>query len=523
MFVLLLSLQLLCVFAVYVQLSGNNFLADNSEADLIHWIQKTRSVTCLSPTMLKNEEQQIPIPAKTKIPRIVYMISWNNKLTFRNYLSLLSVAKILRPYTIELYTRYDLKQPPFDYNRWYEKAVSDIPNLQIIRISIFEYNFADEPIPISTFKKTGGVYINLNTIVTSDIWRQMNQTFYAGIADDSSIQFMALTPNTKNYLRSYKRTSYVCRCVSVEKFTGSEICSTIKKDIFPVDIMWANTSFASFARLLFYGSPNVPTPKLSFPPIPKLVHYVWFGPNDIDYTMFLSFLSTQKFVKPDKLLIYVNTRVNGKYFNKMREYSNVEIVFHGSFETVYQNRIAKVLHTSDIIRAEVLLRYGGIYIDWDVYWMKPVDDLLTIGYETIAALDFYHDMYPRDQFPDTINMGVLLARPNSRFVKLWQDSFKQYTGRHHTYHAVEFVYKIYEDHPDLLFIHNRLQIMCHKMRCHPFWLSDYKDDNVHHEFDFRSDVYSVHFTDPTPREFESEELLKNSKGFIADIGRYILE
>lgn len=180
-FVLLLLLQLLCVFAVYVQLSGNTFLADKSEAELIHWIQKARSVTCLSPTMSKNEDHQIPIPAETKIPRIVYMISWNNKLTFRNYLSLLSVARILRPYTIELYTRYDLKQPPFDYNKWFEKAVSDIPNLQIIGISIFEtwrYNFADEPIPpISTFKKTGGVYINLNTIVTSDIWRQVRTCF----------------------------------------------------------------------------------------------------------------------------------------------------------------------------------------------------------------------------------------------------------------------------------------------------------------------------------------------------------
>lgn len=316
------------------------------------------------------------------------------------------------------------------------------------------------------------------------------------------------------------------KCVSAKLFTGSEACCTIKENIFPYTIMRDNsTSFGSLARTLFYGNPDYPEPSKVFPPIPRIVHYVWFGGHDIDYSMFLSFLSTQRFVKPQKVFIYIDTNVSRPYFDKMMTHGNVQIVYYGHIPTIFQKPLSptlKLLHTSDIIRAEILLRYGGIYLDWAAYWLKSADDLLSLGYETIASLDFFKDMYPRQGFPDTINMGVLLARPGSRFISLWQESFKQYTGNHHTYHAVELVYKLYEEHPDLLFIDKRLQVMCHYLRCDPLWMSNYKDDNIHNDFNFTKDAYSVHFTHPTTKEFSSEKTIKEAKGFVGDIGRHIL-
>ena len=84
------------------------------------------------------------------------------------------------------------------------------------------------------------------------------------------------------------------------------------------------------------------------------------------------------------------------------------------------------------------------------------------------------------------------------------------------------VYKLYEEHPDLLVIDERLQIMCHELRCHPLWLNDYKDTKAHHVFDFKNDVYAVHFTYPTPEAFKSEKLVLESKGYFTDMARHIL-
>ena len=469
------------------------------------------------------------LPLELPIPMIVHQILWTESLTFRNYLSILSIWKVLNPYQIILYTRKSFKIKEFEYNDWFDKATFRIPTLQVVkldRLDNLRYSLKNEVDGVrSVLQEYGGLYVNLNTVLNANMWLKFNSTFHVGFANDSSIGYLAIARNTKipDNLTITRLGHSNFNCVSAKLFTGFEICCTVTESILLYNIMHnSSASFGSLARTLFYGSPEIPKPKSSFPPIPKIVHYVWFGQNDINYSMFLSFLSTQKFVKPQKIFIYVDTNKSRPYFDKMVAYGNVHIVYYGSVPTIFQKRIAKTLHVSDIIRAEILLRYGGIYLDWDAYWLKPADDLLFLGYETIASLDFFKDMYPRQGFPDTVNMGVLLARPGSRFISLWQESFKQYTGKHHTYHAVELVYKLYEEHPDLLVIDRRLQVMCHNLKCHPLWLDNYKDDNIHNDFKIKTDVYTVHFTDPTPPQFSSEKTIREDKGYVGDIGRHIL-
>ena len=57
----------------------------------------------------------------------------------------------------------------------------------------------------------------------------------------------------------------------------------------------------------------------------------------------------------------------------------------------------------------------------------------------IPAVDPVKEIFGRQDFPDLINIGVLLARPGSKFVALWMDSFHKYTGAHETFHAVEIM------------------------------------------------------------------------------------
>ena len=480
-----------------------------------------------------------PLPVDSKVPRIVHQIVWRNTFTFRNYLSIMSVYKNLNPYKIILYvSEKKFKIQEYEYNSWFRKASQQIPSIELSFLAPLDkskrrYFFDEIGLISSVLSNFGGLYVNINTIMTGEIWQKNSgESFLAGLTRTNRTYFIgfimaAQTKNLKHFLREITTPSYFMthgyetECAFSATFSEAEDCCIMLADFFPVDIISENSFFGSVVRGLFYGTPTIPEPKRVFPPIPKIVHYIWIGTQPITYVMFLSFKSTLRFVKPLKIFIYVDTFELGKYFEEMRSFKCVQIVFYGTPFWVFQRRILNPSHASDVVRADVLLRYGGIYIDWDVFWLKPVDDLLSIGYETIASLDFYVDMHPRPEFPDTINMGVLFARPGSRFIALWQDTFKQYVGNHPTFHAVEIVYKVYEEHPDLLYLEKRLQVICFHLLCHPLWLSNYKDTNIHNTFDFTKDAYSVHFTYPTPKEFESEHEMNSSKGFFADMARHV--
>lgn len=475
------------------------------------------------------------LPLDLPIPQIVHQIVWRNTLTFRNYLSIISVYKHLRPYRMVIYVSKKFKQKEYDYNTWYQKAAQQIPYLEMSHLDQLgkgkgEYSVKEELGLISAVLGTfGGVYVNINAIMTRAIRQKIKHSFQAGLTNTSVIGFVmaANSGNLTHYFSDVSKPehlenhTYGIKCTFPETFESSDDCCIIQKEIFPRDVIYQQSHFGSTVRTLFYDNANVPEPERIFPPIPKIVHYVWFGKKSITYSMYLSFESTIRFVKPLKIFIYVDTYSLGKYFDEMKLFSCVQIVFYGTMKSIFQRPIQKLSHVSDVLRADVLLRHGGIYLDWDAYWLKPVDDLLSLGYETIATLDHYKDMDPRQGFPDTINMGVLLARPNSRFINEWQDSFRQYTGKHATFHAVEMVYKVYEEHPDLLYIEKRLQVMCFQLRCHPLWLPNYKLALFHNTFDFKKDAYAVHFTDPIPKPFSSESELKRSKGFFADMARHV--
>ena len=421
---------------------------------------------------------------------------------------------------------------------WFEKAADTIPHLEV-KAYHREFNiskgvgerYVDELGFLSTvLHETGGIYVNLNTIMLSD--NSDNRQIDIGIVDVDEMQvygFVAVKRqfNLANLTQRIEqigdrmRANLTTTCFPSYSFKGHEKCCYIPNEIHPADIMREQTPFASEARFLFYGTSRVIEPEPSFPPIPKIVHYAWFGGGEMTYEMYLSFQSTLRFVKPTQIIMYVDSYDLGIYFEKMRNISIVKVVYYGKPSTVFQKPFKNLAHVSDFVRTEALLRYGGIYLDWDVFWLKPVDDLLTLGYETIAAFGHLARVPYRKDFPDVFNMGVVFARPGSRFIALWQDSFRKYTGEHPTFHAVEMVYKLYEERPDLLYIEKRLQVICFQLKCHPLWLPNYQDKTIHNEFNFTKDAYAVHFTVPLPKEFKSKEAMEEGVGFYANMARYV--
>jgi len=87
--------------------------------------------------------------------------------------------------------------------------------------------------------------------------------------------------------------------------------------------------------------------------------------------------------------------------------------------------VTSASHVSDIWRADILLKYGGVYLDTDAVFVRPLTDQLR-AYDVVVSYDWVDWDLP---FPDTLNLGVTVSKPGARFWELCLVSYCQFQGR----------------------------------------------------------------------------------------------
>jgi hypothetical protein len=92
--------------------------------------------------------------------------------------------------------------------------------------------------------------------------------------------------------------------------------------------------------------------------IPKILHFVWLGPLKIPTTVKL----WEKMHPGWKVIIWNEERI-----------SKLSLIN----DKIYNLDTKRYNQKSDIIRLEVLYRYGGVYVDVDIVSLLPIDSLLT--------------------------------------------------------------------------------------------------------------------------------------------------
>ena len=379
-----------------------------------------------------------------------------------------------------------------------------------------------------------GIYVNENIIINDDVIqyrKERTKTIFTKFkSEEHASVAIAMGQERDDSFRAFRRQfskkqiapedSIFCEILE-SNFAGSTHvpCYLVNGLLFPFHIFDNEAIFAALARRLMYGSEEIKTPRPMLPgTIPRIVHYVWFGVREMDFMMYLSMISALYIVNPEKVLVHTDGGLTGKYWFKLLKDKRIIIIKREKPFDIYGHQVLYAQHRSDIVRAECLLKYGGIYMDWDVLWLKNPDDLLASGYDALANFDHMQ----QGRFPETINLGVLMAKPKATFIKKWQEALINYRSNDFLYNAVLLPYKVYERHPEYLFIERRLQVMCFRLKCHPTWQDNYKNFQEEQPFDWRKDMYSIHFTYPDPIELTNEHDVKNSKGRWAEIGRYIL-
>ena len=124
--------------------------------------------------------------------------------------------------------------------------------------------------------------------------------------------------------------------------------------------------------LLSVKKPPLNYRKEDKPVIPKLIHAIWFSGDPMP-ELYLRCLESWKKYAPDYEI---------KIWN-METYKPDKCLF---FEQAIEHK--NWAFASDYARADLLYRYGGIYMDLDVEMLRPIDDLLyNNAYMSFESLD----------------------------------------------------------------------------------------------------------------------------------------
>ena len=246
----------------------------------------------------------------------------------------------------------------------------------------------------------GGFYFSEHTIIANFSQNLRNLRFIDGYDVLNYTGFYMSAPGlpgqltVEKIMQEKKYNTKFTKCMDKSAYLEANrisLCVNIPDLIFPKDIWELKNEFGKLARRVFYDTEEMIKPKQNFSElIPNIGHMVWIGRGSMDYLFYLSALSLLYVVKVDTLYIHGNGPPKGRYWDAIKNDSRVQTIYRDP-GTIYGNRVKDVSHISDVWRADIMVRYGGIYSDVGKYvglLYKISNMILVTFYMLTLFLDF---------------------------------------------------------------------------------------------------------------------------------------
>jgi hypothetical protein len=149
--------------------------------------------------------------------------------------------------------------------------------------------------------------------------------------------------------------------------------------------------------------------------VPKILHYCFgfsedFGGKPWGLVHYVCAKSAVEQIKPEKAFIYFEYEPGGVWWELTK--SILQPVQIYSPREIFGKRLNHVAHRADVLRLQILLRHGGIYLDADVFVHRGFDKLL--GYSAVLG----------QQDGKRLCNAVILAEPNASFLQRWYDEYR---------------------------------------------------------------------------------------------------
>ncbi|KAK0045675.1 hypothetical protein Bpfe_024927, partial [Biomphalaria pfeifferi] len=415
------------------------------------------------------------------VPTVAHYVWCGSKMfMFEDYLGLLSVVRVAKPLKIVFHYN-SVPSDPTRYHTWFEEMSQSLPNLVMQHTdrvlgcnSTDALDYALEQLAASSH---GGLYFGERAVLTyvPAHWKVVDRITYAlpgARSSEQKIVFVRTGITDKDTtLEKFKsdviNASY--ECLSAEKFNEAmrsslksesiSPCLALTGPLYPENILNDSSPFGKVARMLYYGkSDNLNAVQTQNPDevIPSISHFITLDGEDnkvVNWTFsnYASILSALYIGGFQRVYVHGNQIPSGEWWDRLSQ-ENVRFIRIDRADTVFMNRVKVLAHQSDILRSYILLKYGGVYQDKDVFWTSPPPDHV-MRYPAVICYDWpWYDVWPR-----SINLGIMMARRGSTFLRRFLDHLWYHEDSSWGFNGIMMPYKIYERHPDTAYIYTRLQ------------------------------------------------------------------
>ncbi|KAL1527708.1 hypothetical protein AB1Y20_009093 [Prymnesium parvum] len=173
---------------------------------------------------------------------------------------------------------------------------------------------------------------------------------------------------------------------------------------------------------------------------PRLLHLIFgltrdFGGKPFGLVHHLVIKAAAHYYRPASIFFYHVYEPSGEWWEKSRPLLSLRQVSPPT--TIHGRTVRKFQHQADVLRLELLLQFGGLYIDMDVLLLHPLDDL--IEPQAISSSAHASSSPPRgselvlahEGVGGTIGLGNawMLAKRNATMLRLWYEKYRDFSDR----------------------------------------------------------------------------------------------
>ncbi|MBN9614109.1 MAG: hypothetical protein BGO25_03605 [Acidobacteriales bacterium 59-55] len=173
--------------------------------------------------------------------------------------------------------------------------------------------------------------------------------------------------------------------------------------------------------------------------IPNEFHFIFGLTDDLEaqhfcFIHYLAIVMCHRINHPERINFYYAFEPSGIWWNRARPYLNLIRV--APPHEIFGIALTHPAHMADVLRLELLLKRGGIYLDIDVLCLRP-----------FRSLEHF-DMVLGEERGVGLCNAVILAKPNAPFLRRWLDTYRTFSSEDWNRHSVRVPKLLAELHPD---------------------------------------------------------------------------
>lgn len=185
--------------------------------------------------------------------------------------------------------------------------------------------------------------------------------------------------------------------------------------------------------------------------IPNIFHFIFglekdFGGKPFSVAHYLSIKSVATVNRPDRIFLYYKYEPSGYWWDKAKKL--VELVQISVPRKIFGNKLHHFAHKTDVLRLLILNKFGGVYLDLDTLFIRPITPLL--NYDCVMAQENY-----RGNIQGLCN-AVILASSNNTFIQYWLSTYKYFRSTGHDSfwgeHSIKIPFALSKEYPALIHV-----------------------------------------------------------------------